>query len=269
MKPCIGIDVSKGESHVQGFLNKRKPFGTAVKITHSKTGFKAFKNFIQELEIQAETSPAFILESTGHYHIPVVTFLENEGYEVIVINPYISSQTRKSALRSAKTDMLDAYHLGSLYYREEFDQFKRQNEKTNELRHLTRQRASLNGMMTQVKLQLRSSIDQLFPTYPKLFNELYSNVSLCVIEAFPSTKKVLAHSIDDLILVVYEAIRPVRSLKWAEKKATEFLELAKAAPSQPENEGLCFNLRLQINLLKQKKSIWRVSIPKLNALQAH
>jgi transposase len=66
-----------------------------------------------------------LLEATGHYQSPVVQFLEEHHYLYIVINPLISNRLRKSNLRKVKTDAADAYLLGELYYKEEFEPFKK------------------------------------------------------------------------------------------------------------------------------------------------
>ena len=37
--PCIAIDVSKGKSHIQGFLDNNVKFTNAKPIKHNKEGF--------------------------------------------------------------------------------------------------------------------------------------------------------------------------------------------------------------------------------------
>jgi transposase len=38
MNPVIGLDVSKGESEVQAFLDKGKPYGKSFSINHDLNG---------------------------------------------------------------------------------------------------------------------------------------------------------------------------------------------------------------------------------------
>ncbi|MEC0274432.1 transposase [Peribacillus castrilensis] len=59
--------------------------------------------------------PMIILESTGHYHTPVIQFLGEQGVLYILLNPIISYQAKKSSLRKVKTDAIDAYQLCVLY----------------------------------------------------------------------------------------------------------------------------------------------------------
>lgn len=88
LRPAVGIDVSKGESHIQAFRKQKEVYGRIMNVQHTKEGFGRLYTFIQQLEKEVEQKPVFILEATGHYHFPIVAFLEEKGYEVIVINPY-------------------------------------------------------------------------------------------------------------------------------------------------------------------------------------
>ncbi|ASA20257.1 hypothetical protein B9T62_05240 [Paenibacillus donghaensis] len=38
-----------------------------------------------------------ILESTGHYHLPVTRFLEDHNYLFVVVNPMLSYQAKKAS----------------------------------------------------------------------------------------------------------------------------------------------------------------------------
>jgi hypothetical protein len=42
MNPVIGLDVSKGESQVQAFLDKGKPYRKGFSIAHNLEGFREF-----------------------------------------------------------------------------------------------------------------------------------------------------------------------------------------------------------------------------------
>lgn len=48
--------------------------------------------------------PPIVLESTGHYHTPIVQYFEDRGYLLIIVNPLISFRAKSSSLRKIKTD---------------------------------------------------------------------------------------------------------------------------------------------------------------------
>ncbi|SET80238.1 hypothetical protein SAMN05421676_108117 [Salinibacillus kushneri] len=38
MNPVVGLDIAKGESQIQGFLDKKKPYKTSFKVPHTLDG---------------------------------------------------------------------------------------------------------------------------------------------------------------------------------------------------------------------------------------
>lgn len=142
MNPVIGLDVSKGESHAQAFTDRGVPYGKVFRFEHNLEGLVTFLNFLQDLESFTGQRPAVVLEATGHYHSPVVQFLDEHQYLYIVINPLISYQAKKTNLRKVKTDIADAYELGELFYKEELEPFKKRGQSMMNLRYLTRQQDS-------------------------------------------------------------------------------------------------------------------------------
>jgi transposase len=104
------------------------------------------------VESFAGQRPAIVLEATGHYHSPVIQFLDDHQYLYIVINPLISHQAKKMNLRKVKTDVADAYQLGEMFFKEELEPYKKRGQYLMNLRYLTRQHESLTEMYVQVKL---------------------------------------------------------------------------------------------------------------------
>lgn len=95
-----------------------------------------------------------ILESTGHYHLPVNRFLEDHQYLFVIVNPMLSYQAKKaSSLRKVKTDAVDAYALCELFYKEDLERHKTRDIQLLNLRNLTRQHDAITGLYIQIKLQ--------------------------------------------------------------------------------------------------------------------
>jgi len=74
MNPVIGLDVAKGESQVQAFLERKKPYKKSFKVSHTLEGLQELHGFIREVEEVTGSIPPIVLEFTGHYHMPVVQF---------------------------------------------------------------------------------------------------------------------------------------------------------------------------------------------------
>ena len=45
MNPVVGLDVAKGESQVQAFLDKEKPYKKSFKVAHTLEGLDSLTRF--------------------------------------------------------------------------------------------------------------------------------------------------------------------------------------------------------------------------------
>lgn len=191
MNPVIGLDVAKGESQVQAFLEKKKPYKSSFKISHTLEGLESLHQFLREVESVTRVRPPIVLESTGHYHAPVVQYFEERNYLLIIVNSLISYRAKSSSLRKVKTDIIDANHLCELYYKEDLEPYKKRGIQLLNLRNLTRQHENLTGLHVQTKLQFQAVLDQVFPEYRGVFGDLYSVVSLLTLLEYPTSEDVL------------------------------------------------------------------------------
>ncbi|GIN21614.1 hypothetical protein J1TS3_27480 [Siminovitchia fordii] len=66
MRSSSGLDVSKGESQVQAFLEKGKTYRKSFSIKHSLDGLESLLIFLKN-ESPDGKKPSVILESTGAY----------------------------------------------------------------------------------------------------------------------------------------------------------------------------------------------------------
>src|SRR5699024_3299352 len=183
----IGLDIAKGESQVQAFLQRKQTYKQSFKFVHDLQGLHAFYQFYQEVEQVSGQPPAVIFESTGHYHEPVLQFLENQDITYYLINPVVSYEARKTNLRKVKTDKIDAFHLGELYYKEDLEVFQRKTEQYLNLRQLTRQHSALTNSYVEIKLQFQAALDQIFPEYHGVFSDLCGKMSLNTLLHYPTS----------------------------------------------------------------------------------
>ncbi|MBK5501214.1 IS110 family transposase [Peribacillus sp. TH14] len=231
MNPVVGLDVAKGESQVQAFLDKKKPYKRSFKVAHTIEGLESLHQYLREIENLAGIRPPVVLESTGHYHTPVVQYFEERGYLLIIINPLVSYRAKSSSLRKVKTDVIDAYHLCELYYKEDLEPNKKRGIQLLNLRNLTRQHENVTGIYVQTKLQFQAVLDQAFPEYHGVFGDLYSVVSLLTLLEFPTSKDVLVVDEEALGNKIDELCTS-RSRKWANTKAKKLIAAAAKNPFQ-------------------------------------
>ncbi|MBW7453832.1 IS110 family transposase [Paenibacillus sepulcri] len=252
MNPVIGLDVSKGESHAQAFSDRGTPHGKTFRFEHNLEGLASFLRYAKDLESFTGQRPAVVLEATGHYHSPVVQFLDEHQYLYIVINPFISYQAKKTHLRKVKTDVADAYQLGELFYKEELEPSKKRGQYLMNLRYLTRQYESLTDMYVQAKLQFQAVLDQVFPEYHGVFGDLYSKVSLRFLALYPTSQSVLALSEKDVTAQIQHLVGHVSSNRWSLEKAQILIAAAERNPfKKTAFQGHLISLELLNNLLLQ------------------
>lgn len=253
MNPVVGLDVSKGESEVQGFLEKGKPYGKNFSNKHDLEGLGKLLDFLKEIKELTGQQPSVVLESTGHYHKPVVQYLDERHYLLIIVNPLISHKAKSSSLRKVKTDAVDAYRLCELFYKEELEPYKKRGIRLLNLRNLTRQHSNITDMYVQTKLQFQAILDQVFPEYRGVFGDLYSLVSLIILQEYPSSEDILITS-EDVLSTRLKELYKNGSKKWIDEK----VQLLKAAAARnPFQKNLyhshLLSVDMYINMLLQYK----------------
>jgi transposase len=231
MNPVIGLDIAKGESQVQAYLDRREPYKSSFKVAHTLDGLKCLHDFFLEVERVSGVRPPVVLEATGHYHTPVVQYFEERNYLIIIVNPLISYRAKSSSLRKVKTDIIDAHHLCELYYKEELEPYKKRGIQLLDLRNLTRQHENLTNIYVQTKLQFQAVLDQVFPEYRGVFGDLYSAVSLLTLTEFPTSADVLTADEQDISNKIHDLCKS-RSYIWAEAKSQKLIDAAKRNPFQ-------------------------------------
>jgi transposase len=253
MNPVIGLDISKGESQVQAFLDKGKPYRKSFKVSHTLEGLSLLVDFLEEVKKETGKKPPVVLEATGHYHSSIVQYLEDRGYLLIIINPLISYKAKSSSLRKVKTDAVDAYLLCELFYKEDLEPCKKRGVQLLNLRNLTRQHENITGVLIQTKLQFQAILEQVFPEYRGVFGDLYSVVSLLTLSEFPSSEDILETNVDILADRISSLCKS-RSNRWAKEKA---IDLKAAATRNPFEKTVyrshILSLKMYINIILQYK----------------
>ena len=115
----VGIDVSKGKSTVC----LMKPFGEIItgpiELSHVDSELKYLVKLIKSLNDEVKV----VMEATGIYHLPVLTYLKENDITAVVINPYQMKQYRVQGLRRVKTDKADSITIAK-YGLDNWDKLK-------------------------------------------------------------------------------------------------------------------------------------------------
>ena len=165
----VGIDVSKGKSTVCIL----KPYGEVVckpfELQHNKKSLESLDELLRRLDGEVK----IVMEATGIYNLPVLTFLDEKGYFVSVINPCVMKKyARNNNFRNVKTDKMDSITIAN-YGIEKWFKLKRYeaSESTyTELKLLGRRYRHYMEMHIQALQEFTHVLDYVMPGIKGLFN---------------------------------------------------------------------------------------------------
>ena len=144
----LGIDVSK-DSFDACLIDAKQKVRMNEKFSMDVDGFEKFLQILLKYE---RDDVLIIMESTGIYHNNLFFHLEDDEFNVAVINPVLIHNFNKSVtLRKSKTDKIDAFRIASfaLYNQKNI---KVNKKSANSIRNLSRERDHLSKEIAKKKI---------------------------------------------------------------------------------------------------------------------
>jgi len=204
----IGIDVGKMR-HVAGFvsttlLERHERFEAcpAFAFDNSRESFHAL---IERVRTLAPLEHCFVLlEKTGHYHRPLVQYLQEQDLPVYL------THVKSRPVGMLKTDKRDALSLANQLYNQlekgiqvadKTQLVRREVPPTNaaaQLRGLVRHRYELVRESTRRKNKLVALCDELFPEFTHICHDPNLPTALAIREHFPTPQAVATASLTAL-----------------------------------------------------------------------
>lgn len=187
-KPCIGIDVSKGESHFQLFLAPGNPYGEVYKILHNIEGFDFLMSKRKELSEKTQSDVVIVFENTGTYSKPLELFCNKNKITYYCIPPLLSAKTRKSQIRPTKNDIIDCETIANTYFIHHLNCSKPNSNLQNKLKTLCSYYNFRTALIVKNKIKFREILDQVYPRIDCYF-DVYSESFLKLINKYPNPYK--------------------------------------------------------------------------------
>ena len=167
---AVGIDVSKGKSTISIISLDGEIIEEPFEINHDQEGFS---NLLLKIKDFKKEEIKFLMEATGHYHLPLLNSLLENDYFVCVENALIIKKYCDMDLRKVKNDRKDSLKLAT-YCSEKWYKLKA-FEPTDDLREqlqfLSREYNQYVKIQTNLKLQLTNLIDKTFPGIKKIIDD--------------------------------------------------------------------------------------------------
>jgi transposase len=187
-KLFVGIDVSKEFSTAQGLdENGKKLF--YLRFTMNAGGFsELLKAMLKHCEDVTKVTVA--MESTGCYHINLLSFLSSAGVLCVVVNPLLITNFTRLSLRKTKTDKKDALTIAQfLFANEPSLSIIAFSQDTQDLKDLARERESLTMLIAGIKNDIKRLLQGTFPELEKLCSPC-GETMLHFLRKFPSARLV-------------------------------------------------------------------------------
>lgn len=181
--PCVAVDVSKGKSYYQGFIEIDKPANKATPVQHDLEGFKSMFELGQTLK-ETYGDVVYVFESTGIYHKALETFLMNHEEKCIILNPLEASKIRKTDLRSTKTDARDCKSIAKAYFMKDFRLHNQKDELYGKLQSMNGHYNFLIQQLREMKVHFRNALDIVYPRFDEVYSDPYSDIPTAVLKRY-------------------------------------------------------------------------------------
>lgn len=210
----LGIDIGKN-THVASLLDdKKKVIFKAFSFSNSIDGADSLLSklapFAESLEIG--------MEATGHYWLPLYSFLIEKNFSVHVINPIQTDGWRNGIeIRKRKTDIIDSILIADLLRYGDFLETCLSDENYLSLRNLTRFRSYLISSIGDLKRKTIAVLDQVFPEYANSFSNIFGKTSKEILMSISTPQDFEDVTADKLDKV----LKNITMKKYAKKKIDE------------------------------------------------
>lgn len=244
----VGIDVSKGKSTVCIMSHPKKIIHDSFTVLHTISDLALLEAELQKLSGEIK----IIMESTGHYHLPIAVFFRNKGYQVFVENAYVVKQFSRIMLHGVKTDPIDARKLAryGLAYWEELTAFVPRSRSYEQLNFLSKQYHTYIKLLIVAKQNVIYLMDQTLPGFKKALDSggtaQFSKIKYVdFARAFfhIDVIKTMGH---DKFKEEYEKWCKEKGYRFQENKVDELYQLAEdgipTLPSEHSSTSLCMEL---------------------------
>ena len=247
----LALDVSKGKSYV--VLYDQEVCIDEFEIQHNKVGLHHLKQILDGFETEV------VFEATGVYSNPIESFLQSEGILFYKLNPLLAKM-QTQALRSNKTDIVDAHKLAQSHYRFDREIALPQVGIYSELKDISSLYDELQESLVKERNQLHAVLQKVFPELENLYSSNLSQFTLNIIEKYPHPNIVLKSSRTKIKNQILLCTKKKLSQEQAKIKAMELISMAELSyPSVDENHFSVTKARFRIqrirDLLEKKESL--------------
>jgi len=185
-KQFLGIDISKDSFDVT-LLESSGEIKLQEKLSMDRDGFDTL---LEYLSSYSKEELLVSMEATGIYHLPLLSFLLENSFNSVVINPIlIKSFIDSTTLRKTKNDKKDATSIALFSLKSYQLLHLATTDVIENIRPLIREREILSKEVARLKTEIKANLTQLFPELLKNTNIFTKSILNLLLKA-PSRKAI-------------------------------------------------------------------------------
>ena len=169
-RSVVGIDIGKRKHAATALSPQGEIIAQLASFPNTREGVDQLENEV----LRQAGGPGRVLvamEATGHYWMCLRAELERRGYATVVINPIQTNARCNAQIRKTRNDRIDSASIARLVLSGEARATRVPDEKTVELRLLTRHRRRLLRAIGDQERYAHTLVDRIFPEYADLFSQ--------------------------------------------------------------------------------------------------
>jgi len=243
----IGIDIAKDFSVCSVIDDKEEMIIKPFPFNSSTAGFKKLINNI--ISLNCDTKDIVIgMEATGLLFENLYRYLKDLNYNVILLNPYQTSQYRNMlTMKYVKNDNIDSLIIALLIKSGRYSKGYVNEEQLQSLKVLFRHKENIKEKLKSLKRETSSLLAVVFPELDKVIKDPFNVSGLILLEKYPTAKHFEYVSVDRIL----KLFRKTKGNNFNQAKAEHLLSIAKdTIYSGVAKDARAFFIRSNIKLIR-------------------
>ncbi len=204
----VGLDVGADFTWMSIMLPNGTLTGKPFKIVHPDPQSRELAvTKIKEAQEAYSLKSRCFLESTGIYHIPLLCFLRDKGFDCSVINPIITKNSTNMNVRKLHNDKFDSKKAAKVGLDASLKTSIIPDDEVIDLRNLVRDYYYFKDMQSAAVLKLTAELKVSFPAYRKVSSKVTTQTSLKLLDSWPLAEGLLAAPKETVVEIIRSTAR--------------------------------------------------------------
>lgn len=204
----VGFDVGADFTWMSIALPNGSFVGKPYKIIHSEPQSRQNAlDKIKEAQEMYSLECRCFLESTGIYHIPLLCFLRDKGFDCHTINPIITKNSTNINVRKLHNDKFDSKKAALVGLNTSLKTSIVPDDEVVNLRNLVRDYYYYKDQQAAIAIKLNAELKVSFPQYLSVFSKITTKCSLNLLREYPLAEDFLKADKQSIVDIIRSTAR--------------------------------------------------------------